>query len=76
MISTSLSALGIVPYELLSPAILFLLMNSNLIAEVKPSKNAPLGDFWRPGCLSSELAHDNLIARHTKPAVMLIKNRR
>jgi len=32
----------------------------HLIAEINPSKSAPLFGFWYPACLSSELAPDSL----------------
>jgi phenylpropionate dioxygenase-like ring-hydroxylating dioxygenase large terminal subunit len=35
-------------------------MNSDLITEIKPSRNAPLFGFWYPACLSSELAPNSL----------------
>ena len=35
-------------------------MNSDLITEIKPSRNAPLLGFWYPACLSSELLPGNL----------------
>src|ERR1044072_3908047 len=35
-------------------------MNSDLISEIKPSRNAPLLGFWYPACLSSEVAPGSL----------------